>query len=175
MPNHCFCDLFIEGPQTDITDLCSRLRVDEDGYPMLLESLLPMPADLADTRSPSPLETGLIYDRMLGTTRLLTGEERTHLEGLQGKHGHADWLSWQLENWGARWCDCEASIECGSNPVRATFWSPWRPPISGVAAVAAMYPRLEFVLEYEERNMGLYGSLVWSAGELVSENGRRVA
>src|SRR5687768_12536191 len=106
MPNHCYCTLTIEGPHADLVRLRNRIMSDEHGHPCLLASLLPMPEALKGTRAPSPLEDGMIYGDGAGGRRPLTDSERGHLESLKAAYGHADWYSWQNENWGMKWGDC---------------------------------------------------------------------
>lgn len=83
-------------------------------------------------------------------------------------HGHADWYSWQRENWGIKWGDCETQIEW-DDPLVLKFWTPNTPPVAGVSQIAALYPALAFHLKYDEPNCELLGIVEWSEGKIVRE------
>jgi hypothetical protein len=168
MPNHCYCTLTIDGPEADLKELRKRLAVDEHGHYCLFESVLPMPDDLRGTESPSPLEIGTVHDETLRRHRPLTDAERERLESLKAAHGHADWYSWQKENWGMKWGDCNTVIDW-DDPLVLEFWTPWVPPIAGVGKIAEMYRSLTFHLKYDESNCELLGIVEWSGGKLTRQ------
>jgi hypothetical protein len=167
MPNYCYCTLWIDGPAADLADLRRRVTTDEHGHHCLFESLVPMPKDLRDTTSPSPLETGTIYDDETKQKRLLTNDERKHLESLVVAHGHADLCSWQQEHWGVKRGDCQTEMNADDEFMEFEFWTPWVPPLPAISAIAAMFPSLSFRLKYDEPNDELLGIVKWSDGKLA--------
>src|SRR5688572_12830242 len=129
MPNHCYCTLTIDGPEADLAHLRNRIKTNDEGDHILLASVLPMPAALEGTTWPSPLDTGEIADAVLGKKRPLTEPEREHLASLKAMYGHSDWYSWQDENWGMKWGDCNTEIDW-DDPLVLEFWRPWVPPVA---------------------------------------------
>lgn len=165
MPNYCNCTLRIDGSRDDLANLRARLRLDDEGHYRLFESLLPMPDALRDTDSPSPLETGTVFDEGTGRQRPITTAEREHLQDLNAKR-----ISWQREHWGVTAGDWQTVAEWDDDIAEFEFLTRWLPPTAGMSAIAAMFPSLDLRLRYDEPDCELRGTVVWSGGRRVRES-----
>ena len=65
---------------------------------------------------------------------------------------------WEQENWGCKWGADETQIlDEGGNCIIYEFYTAWSPPIEFLQKVAESYPKLQFILEYEEPGMAFKG------------------
>ena len=65
---------------------------------------------------------------------------------------------WERQNWGCKWGACDATVadEWDGHLVYA-FQTAWTPPVAFLEKLAPQWPRLTFVLDYEEIGMGFKG------------------
>ncbi len=61
-----------------------------------------------------------------------------------------DWYNWRISNWGTKWdVDINGDIE-DEEEFTCTFESAWSPPTDWLQKVAGDFPKLNFILNYEE-------------------------
>ena len=95
-------------------------------------------------------------------------------EGLEEKTDKDDtgmptWYAWRLVHWGCKW-DVDADlIDENDVFVEYQFMSPWAPPVPWIAKAAMLYPKLHFVLKYDEPGMCFTGVAIAKDGKLVKD------
>jgi hypothetical protein len=84
--------------------------------------------------------------------------------------GVAHWYPWRLLHWGVKSDLDDATGLSAREPDRLvyTFDTPWAPPEAWLAAVAARYPDLRFVLAYAETSDAFGGFRVLEGGKVVA-------
>jgi hypothetical protein len=85
------------------------------------------------------------------------------------KYGATHWHDWCIAHWGTKW-DVEATLdEIFPDYLEYRFDSAWSPPVEFLKKVAQDFPRLRFVLKYDEPGMGFMGMAIAENGELVKD------
>lgn len=84
------------------------------------------------------------------------------------------WYSWRVNNWGTKW-DVDAIVNCEPSEaypsLEVSFDSAWSPPVEWLRHVAALYPELEFRMDYMEPGMAFCGVATGMNGEVHDEEG----
>ena len=84
------------------------------------------------------------------------------------------WYTWRINNWGTKW-DVDATVKCEPSEayqsLELSFDSAWGPPIEWLQHVAALYPELDFVMDYMEPGMAFCGVATGSNGFVGNEEG----
>ena len=71
-------------------------------------------------------------------------------EELIKKYGCKDWYDWRVHNWGTKWeVDINRDIE-NEDEFTCVFESAWSPPTAWLEKVGNDFPKLNFILNYEE-------------------------
>lgn len=140
MPNWCQNSLGISGDAIEIT----KFREWLDNKPLTLNKILPMPAELEDTISPTP------------------DDQQERAKELIAKYGAADWCSWHVNNWGTKWdVDAEEDeYDSSDTYIRFNFDSAWAPPEAAIIALGKQFPNLTLTLNYREDGMCFAGTCV---------------
>ena len=73
---------------------------------------------------------------------------------------------WREENWDTQGIEKAKVITNFWYEFEMDFRSAWTPPIKGLTKIAAMFPKLEFKLDYKERYHGITGTAHWANGAL---------
>lgn len=90
----------------------------------------------------------------------------TILEGLYPRPFGEDWYSWNNENWGTKWGDCETQLQDDSDEVKEfTFLSAWSPPVEGIINISKSYPDLIFSMSWHEEGCDFWGATACQNGE----------
>lgn len=87
----------------------------------------------------------------------------------------ADWYNENIKNWGTKWDASNASMHSedvikhddGSGYIQYSFSTAWGPPCNWLQKVVALFPTLEFDLEYDEGGNDNYGTYNGKEGELT--------
>jgi hypothetical protein len=121
------------------------------------------PAGLLNILRPMPEELNI--DALLGDA--MTPEQQANMT----KHGHRDWYSWRVDNWGTKWevdlTDYEWTEPTDDAPfgtLLIDFDSAWAPPIE---AFEFALDRYRSSITYFEGGMGFAGA--WRNGEMLEE------
>lgn len=74
---------------------------------------------------------------------------------------------WERQNWGCKWGACQTEpVEERPQSVVYRFATANDPPIEFIQHVSRQWPRLTFLLEYEEEGAGLLGQIKACNGEV---------
>ena len=147
MPNWCNNTIEIEGTKEQINAFVSFL--DEQSGKNWFNFFRPCPQELVDTVS------GFVGEDKQSAHET---QQKMNIE----KHGHADWYSWSVDNWGTKWnCDAQDWMKI-ENPnedqASVTFWfdSAWSPP---TALYEFIESNSEFIVtaSYLEEGMSFVG------------------
>ena len=154
MPNWCINQLEVKGPKAQLDKFLLQAKrkktKEECKSDLSLEALMPTPADLL--------------------SREATGSSMEALNSEPAKRADDDWYSWRVRNWGTKW-DIDADADrINSKSATFGFNSAWSPPSKGIQAVSKLFPKLTFVLAYDEPGMGFDGEVTFKAGVIVEED-----
>lgn len=149
MPNWCFNRLEVTGSENELKKFSDKAKLmyknvegQKEKTEISLQNFLPLPEELVGTTAPNK-------------------DKNTELIK---KYGADNWYDWQVKNWGTKW-DIIATL---SKQVKGKlvfhFDSAWSPPCPAFVHISKMFPKLKFVLEYEEGGMGYYGRLISKDG-----------
>lgn len=157
MPNWCRNELRVDGPAKDVKAFVKAVRGKESELPRYKMSAAEakMYADLDKGKKKEP-------DTLLAFWKIVPPPAGILAEGYD-KAGY----DWEKEAWGCKWgaCNSEITYEC-PGIVEYVFETPWCPPEAFFSKVAAMFPTLDFHLDFSEEDMGVGGSLDWKGGEV---------
>jgi len=97
------------------------------------------------------------------------------VQQLIDEHGHPDWHSWAVANWGTKWSAADAGW---MSPARAAkrdaeqvayFDTAWSPATPVIVALSQRFPALTLRLEYCEPDWAFRGFATAQAGEVIAE------
>ena len=160
MPNLCTNYLQVTGDDKEVMrfhDALTKGEMQDYEQFRILDNLLPTPKELQDTPKGSFGESD----------KQKTMEEQNKAN--IAKFGYKDWYDWNCANYGSKWSDYEGVIntyEAGLLDV--VFMSAWSPIIQGMVHVSREFPKLNFILTYEEGGMGFMGGSAIKAGVLLN-------
>lgn len=89
----------------------------------------------------------------------------------KGYDKNEKWYAWCIDNWGCKWSPYDGSINIEDDGVEdgyayLDFDTPWSPPTEFIKNASKKYPKLVFILRYEEEGCGFYGVAKAKNGEL---------
>ena len=160
MPNLCSNYLQVTGDDKEVMrfhDAITKGEMQDYEQFRILDNLLPTPEELQNTPKGSFGESD----------KQKTMEQQN--EANIAKFGYKDWYDWNCANYGSKWSDYEGVIntyEAGLLDV--VFMSAWSPIIQGMVHVSREFPKLNFILTYEEGGMGFMGGVAIRDGEILS-------
>jgi hypothetical protein len=161
MPNLCSNYLQVTGDDKEVMrfhDAITKGEMKDYEQFRILDNLLPTPKELQDTPKGSFGESD----------KQKTMEEQNKAN--IAKFGYKDWYDWNCANYGSKWSDYEGVIntyEAGLLDV--VFMSAWSPITQGIIHVSREFPKLNFLLTYEEGGMAFLGGMAIKAGELLND------
>jgi hypothetical protein len=169
MPNHCECDLFVEGYEMEL-QLFYEVAQGPEGIPYkdsrmsLLSAnvFIPMPEELYSKE---------LLCENCGGKETVEGRILVCVAcGGQLKDGYnRGGYEWCVQNWGTKWGLYDVELkEQGQGRLFYTFRSAWGPPLPVIRAMAKRFPNLEFRIAYYECGMAFQGVLRVK-GEVVLE------
>lgn len=120
----------------------------EEASPLSFNAKVPIPQELVKTTAPCATDARL-----------------------QKLYGASNWYDWQVKNWGTKWdLSHDTYVEkVNANTLHYSFDSAWSPPCAWVEKVAAMYPKLHFLLHYEEPGMCFRGDFICDNGVAIQD------
>src|SRR5579859_5771119 len=145
MPNVCYNELTVKGPKEEIDRFLEAaigkpVPPQAEGMPLSLQSLFPMPARLDAIDPVGPYDEG------------------------------ENWYTWRVENWGTKWDVMETSVfrRIDAGEACIAFGTAWSPPEKAFTKrIALDFPKLTFVLHFDEPGMGFAGEREWRGGTLT--------
>lgn len=151
MPNYCYTQLEVTGPEDDIARFRNGIRFADNCF-HILDSYYPTPADLLDIPAFGGNDDALhaVYDRNLH------------------RHGFRSWYDWRIAHYGSKWPDCDTTLE-DESPNRLYFHlsSAWSPLNEGFQHISTMFPTLGFVLSYEDEGGFFVGASAFLGGDVL--------
>ena len=150
MPNWCDNHISITGPNS-VMDKLEKVIQTEEG---LLQFMLPMPKELADTTSPFPKDA--------------TPEEKAQRIKNLDKYGSDNWYDWRNENWGTKWDVNEyygfdrQYINDDESQISVGFSSAWGPPLQAFQEFIDKHP---VILEARYYEPGCDFMGIWDNGD----------
>ena len=84
-------------------------------------------------------------------------------------------VSWQYENWGTKWGDCDTDIvyedydDNGTGSASLVYNTAWGPMTGLTKEISRLHPGVTIDVEYEEPGMNFFGVEQFVAGEAVLE------
>ena len=140
MPNWCNNSIKITGPVVAVKGLWEQAQANwKNEQYGLLDAMVPMPAALKGTTSPSPDD------------------------GSQPEvDGYTNWYDWAVANWGCKWDINNEGIEFedtedGYATISGWFESAWAPPIEAYNTFLENNELMEIYATYEEGGMDFAG------------------
>ena len=131
MANRCENNLQIIGEKKELKKFVKKIKKEN-----FLNSFIPTPKELVNTRAPS-IKKNL---------------------NLIIKYGADNWYDWNIKNWGTKWdFEIKEEIEIEENEINLQFDTAWAPPLEGLKNISLIYPKISFLLNYNEQGMGLKG------------------
>ena len=150
MPNWCDNHISITGPNS-VMDKLEKVIQTEEG---LLQFMLPMPKELADTTSPFPKDA--------------TPEEKAQRIKNLDKYGFDNWYDWRNEHWGTKWDVNEyygfdrQYINDDESQISVGFSSAWGPPLQAFQEFIDKHP---VILEARYYEPGCDFMGIWDNGD----------
>ena len=81
------------------------------------------------------------------------------------------WYTWRVDHWGTKW-DVYAHLNDEDEYfLEYAFNSAWTPPSKWLHHVTELYPKLRFILIYEDLEAGFMGVCIGDDGEIIQEEG----
>ena len=133
MPNWCHNDLTVSGPLASREEF--RIRSKSAEFELSFNSLVPIPDELRG-EGERPAEAAIREER-------------------ERKYGASSWPDWVDVNWGTKWDIASEYPEPptfteGDGTFLYSFYTAYAPPEAWLKKMAAMFPDLTFLLEYQE-------------------------
>lgn len=83
--------------------------------------------------------------------------------------------SWQYENWGTKWGDCDTDISYeeydanGTGSASLHYNTAWGPMTGLVKEISRLHPDVTIDIEYEEPGMNFFGVEQFKSGDVIYE------
>lgn len=167
MPNWCSNTVEVIGSSDELEKFIKAITIPEDevkeGYEGFtgrelydFTRVFPCPQELKDT------------DASYGIPK--SPEHEAQMKSNIEKYGHEDWYEWQCANWGTKWSpsDIRAFMQT-PNYIAFSCQSAWSPPSGLIARMSKLFPRLGFVMSYNEGGMCFLGAESYYNGDSLYE------
>ncbi len=162
MPNWCSNNISVKGPKAKIEALYQEIK----GKGEVLNVIRPRPESLDIT-------SGWVGADDSPEQKALVEKQEANLK----EHGHKDWYSWSVANWGTKWDIDPEGLElnqqvAGSDEAEISGWfeSAWSPPIEAFEKYAENNSDVSIYLSYNEPGMCFVGSFTAEDGESYGED-----
>lgn len=142
MPNHCQCDLYVDGPEEDVNALLSLVGSDKEETDFNFGSVIPYPEHWKN------------LDKDMNEMGRKVFEDRY---GKGAKDGfNSGGYEWRLQNWGTKWGAYKVKRR-DYEGVCITFQSAWSAPEPVIVELHKLFPTCSLHLEWFERGTGRCG------------------
>jgi len=194
MPNWCYTDFTVSGPDEDITRFHEAVPGSDDCGETAFDfnRLIPMPRELLETIA----DYGTAYDVYYGDAnpilsypwvidlKIDTVEQlRGHFDADPKHRATADqwkaniakfaaptWYEWRCEHWGTKWNACNAEVsDNGDGSLHVKFDTAWSFPFPIFEKLVADFPTLTFEGSAAEPNMEIFIRFEARNGEFAWE------
>jgi len=170
MPNWCFNNLNIHGDKDQLEAVIELMETKKSRFDF--NAVLPQPEDLKGIISGGVTIDGVQYRqwREVNEEKIpVTPEEELELIS---KYAASNWYDWNCTNWGTKWNNTDEGVAvqmCSDTHLNYSFDTAWSPPVPVIDALAKKFPKLVFVLEYEEPGICFWGETEWVEGDVVRD------
>lgn len=198
MPIRYYNKLTIRGPNEEINRFKNGVQIVDNRH-CLLQSYLPCPQKLLDTRlsfddigyevffNPDPkgylsmLELPGMKGHGIETReQLMEYTKRVYSDSYEKglkindnlfEFGCRTWREWCVVYWGTK-CEVFGTQLKETSPTELIFefHSAWSPPEIGIDQIAALFPELDFYLEFRDLMVYFLGFDHWVNGELIEHH-----
>lgn len=121
-------------------------------YDFDFETIIPMPAILHGTTSPTPDKEKFLQNRLVK------------------QYGAGNWYEWALNNWDTKWSAADvANIQESIGETTFSFSTAWSFPEKIFTELAELYPELIFHVECAEES-GMFAGTIQYHGDEVTED-----
>lgn len=167
MPNWCMNTLSITGPRNVLKAFKLKAVVKVDGrnkFDFSFGSFIRVPEEFSDIH----VGGNIIDGKHVTSWRVANGKDIAlsdkEISDFTAKYGAANAYDFNCRMLGVKWD--VAGDDDGSTPdaLRYGFESAWAQPEDGVRNLSAMYPELEFTLEFDEPGQNFGGRVVYCNG-----------
>lgn len=180
MPNHITNRLTIVGTEEQVKQVREAIKGEREEQFIDFNKVAPIPKELVGTISPMSIISQEEYDEQ---ERKIANNEFTEMEkqwGLSrkltkelsdeyiGKFGANNWYTWQNVNWGTKW-NAYSQIAVSDDCIE--FDTAWCTPYELLVRLSAMFPEVEFRVEYADEDFGYnVGTYTLKDGEQTDNN-----
>ena len=178
MPNWCTNNIEIEGTSDELDAFWQAVLKDPEGFE--ITRLVPMPEALLHTPSPaatspdpnpswvSHLETGHWTQERFDSQVQHNRERYEAGQRAKAETGWTDWYSWQHDNWGIKWGDCDTQLNRDSDKMISGWYeTPWAPLSDDFWERAlSNFPGLTIIITFVEEGMGFEGVQAFRGSKL---------
>jgi hypothetical protein len=156
MPNWCECDLYVSGPDKDVSAFLAMITKNNGTLAIDCATLVPVPVAICEQvrlveqaqrlLSVFPEESkNIIVDQVIFYSVFCA---------------ESDYL-WRLDNWGTSWEAFDVDIVYRHpGMLKLGFQLPWDPPCPLMLAISRRFRSLQFKLRYFEGGMCFQGTYV---------------
>ena len=142
MPNHCECDLEIDGTPEEVAAFMEAVK--EGDQPFSCDKIIPYPEP---------------YRSMDAKREQWKKDNPKDGPWYPEKDGfNSGGYEWCIANWGMNWGAYDGVAYKRGNAQMISFRSAWSPPIPVMVAMAAKFPTMRFELNYFEQGMEKCGT-----------------
>lgn len=152
MPNHCYNQLWIYGPQEEVLKFKTTAGLDKQPAELNFAAFVPYPERWAQMDA----EMRPIYE--------MRGDEyKAAMAAYEAKWGtrqdgyNSGGYDWCCDHWGTKWNAYEVAVVEWSRMTVVLFQTAWSPPLSVFDAMAAAFPSLDLELQFSEAGCRLHG------------------
>jgi len=167
MPNWCRNELEVRGPEEALAKFhdAHAGRNDDDETTFSFKGSVPTPSVLSKVISSHPNKKWKRGDEEIVIS------ERT-IKFLKARYGADCWYEWQNANWGTKWDAGTAHFDALPGFRLYEFSTAWGPPAEWAKKASALYPELQFSIQYDEPGMCFAGTLVVAGGAVLTDESR---
>jgi len=183
MPNHCECDLEIQGSRTELKRFMSfarsRYKKGEETAVLDADKFIPYPKKYKDLdkkveRASKRFQKKLKesnYDKMSKAEKKKWDEANPNPTWKMKDGYNAGGYEWCINNWGTKWGIYEAElVESYQREIMYTFRCAWGPCIPVIKAMSKKFPKLNFRLTYFEQGCQFNGIYICEKGEVITDD-----
>lgn len=180
MPNHITNRLTIVGTEEQVKQVRETIKGEREEQFIDFNKVAPIPKELEGTISPMHIISQEEYDEQ---ERKIANNEFTEMEKQWGlsrkltkelseeyiaKFGADNWYTWQNANWGTKW-NAYSQIEVSDDCIE--FDTAWNTPYELLVNLSAMFPEVEFRVEYADEDFGYnVGKYILFGGEEIDND-----
>jgi hypothetical protein len=170
MPNWCANTLNVFGDKADLEAFQQFMETEKSRFDF--NAILPQPKELEGIHSGNTTIDGVRYNLWREVDGREVGIKPDQELQLIALCGASNWYDWNIANWGTKWNNSDDGVHVdmiSDSNLLYNFDTAWSPPIPVVEALVENFPKLNFLLDFEEPGMSFWGEMEWQNGDLVNQ------